>query len=48
VWYEGIEPVRVVRDVDLPAEEGPRAYFLTRRDDEAVETPLAPGPISLA
>ena len=48
VWYEGIEPVRVVRDVDLPTEEGPRAYFLTRRDDEAVETPLAPGPISLA
>ena len=47
VLYEGIEPVRVVADLDVDPGSGPAAYRLERTvDGGVVETRLAPGPIA--
>ena len=46
ILYEGIEPVRVLTDVDVDPETGPAAYRVERTaDGGVVESRLAPGTI---
>ena len=43
IWYEGIEPTRVVADFDVDPENGPAAYRVELVDGEIVETRVGVG-----
>jgi peptidase E len=45
LWYEGVEPTRVVVDTPSDAPDGPGAYRLEQVGDTVTETRLAVGPI---
>lgn len=43
LWYEGIEPTRVVADFDVDPENGPATYRVELVDGEIVETRVGVG-----
>lgn len=43
LWYEGVEPTRVVADRPLDPENGPAAYLVERSGDGVIETRVGVG-----